>query len=170
MSTVDDLSYTPSAEELSRDAAQVAATGRRSWKTLKGRGEAVWPPQLEAALIEGRSFFKRLIHVLKAYDPVPALGKYEPENTKSSKTLGRFPMRNRFVSDYIYDKTGKRRTPKQVGSRLQQLRDTCKGKHSKTTFIDRISETEFRNSPQLDIATQPIAQEQSSLGWLALEF
>lgn len=46
MSTVDDLSYTPSAEEKSRDAAQFVATGRRSWKTLKGKGEAVWPPLL----------------------------------------------------------------------------------------------------------------------------
>jgi len=46
MSTVDDLSYTPSAEEKSRDAAQIIATGRRSWKTLKGKGEAVWPPHL----------------------------------------------------------------------------------------------------------------------------
>jgi len=54
MSTVDDLSYTPSAEERTRDAAQIAATGRRSWKTLKGKGEAVWPPHLEAALIEGK--------------------------------------------------------------------------------------------------------------------
>lgn len=37
-------------------------------------------------------------------------------------------MRNRFISEYIYQKTGKRRTAKQVGSRLQQLRDTCGGR------------------------------------------
>ena len=36
-------------------------------------------------------------------------------------------MRNRFISDYIFQVTGKQRTPKQVGSRLQQMRDTCKG-------------------------------------------
>ncbi|KAF5391586.1 hypothetical protein D9757_002527 [Collybiopsis confluens] len=107
MSTVEDLSYTPSAEEKSRDAAQIVATGRRSWKTLKGRGEAVWPPQLEAALIE-------------------ALEKYKPDESRSNKSLGRFSMRNRFISDYIHESTGKRRTPKQVGSRLQQMRDTCK--------------------------------------------
>lgn len=41
--------------------------------------------------------------------------------------LGRFPRRNRFISDYIYRKTGKLRTAKQVGSRLQQLRETCGG-------------------------------------------
>ncbi|KIK55107.1 hypothetical protein GYMLUDRAFT_264250 [Collybiopsis luxurians FD-317 M1] len=107
MSTVEDLSYTPSVEEKSRDAAQIVATGRRSWKTLKGRGEAVWPPHLEAALIE-------------------ALEKYKPDEPRLSRASGRFSMRNRFISDYIYESTGKRRTPKQVGSRLQQLRDTCK--------------------------------------------
>jgi hypothetical protein len=53
MSTVEGLSYTPSPEERSRDAAQIVVTGRRSWKTLKGKAEAVWPPHLEAALIEG---------------------------------------------------------------------------------------------------------------------
>ena len=46
MSTMDDLSYTLSGEEKYRDAAQIAATGRRSWKTLRGKGEAVWPPNL----------------------------------------------------------------------------------------------------------------------------
>ena len=39
-------------------------------------------------------------------------------------------MRNKFISDYILQVTGKHRTPKQVGSRLQQLRDTCEGKRS----------------------------------------
>ena len=31
---------------------QSIVQGRKSWKTLKG-GEIVWPPDLEAALIEG---------------------------------------------------------------------------------------------------------------------
>lgn len=44
--TVDELSYTPSQEEKARDAEQVVATGRKSWKTLRGKGEAVWPPLL----------------------------------------------------------------------------------------------------------------------------
>ncbi|PPQ67637.1 hypothetical protein CVT24_002858 [Panaeolus cyanescens] len=107
--TVDDLSYTPSEEEKYRDAEQVSITGRRSWKTLKGKGEAVWPPIVEAALLE-------------------ALESYQPDSVgfKSTKNLGRFPMRNRFISDYILEATGKHRTPKQVGSRLQQLRDTCR--------------------------------------------
>ncbi|KAJ7573995.1 hypothetical protein C8J56DRAFT_476351 [Mycena floridula] len=82
--------------------------GRKSWKTLRG-GEIVWPPELEAALLEG-------------------LESYQPDDSRETRLLGRFPLRNRFISDFIYQKTGKTRSPKQVGSRLQQLRDTCGGK------------------------------------------
>lgn len=58
------------------------------------------------------------------------LERYRPVETRSARALGRFPMRNKFISDYILQVTGKHRTPKQVGSRLQQLRDTCEGKRS----------------------------------------
>ncbi len=56
------------------------------------------------------------------------LENYQPDDSRETRLLGRFPMRNRFISDWIFEKTGKRRTAKQVGSRLQQLRDTCGGK------------------------------------------
>ncbi|KAH6913381.1 hypothetical protein BKA70DRAFT_720760 [Coprinopsis sp. MPI-PUGE-AT-0042] len=108
MSTVDDLSYSPSEGQKTRDAAQVAATGRRSWKKLKGKPEAVWPPALEGALIEALEEYRRM-------EARPSTSKYGV----------RYPMRNRFVSDYILEKTGKTRTAQQVGSRLQQLWDTC---------------------------------------------
>lgn len=90
------------------DVFQSIIKGRKSWKTARG-GEIVWPPELESALIEG-------------------LENYQPDDSRETRLLGRFPMRNRFISDWIYEKTGKRRTAKQVGSRLQQLRDTCGGK------------------------------------------
>ena len=62
-----------------------------------------------------------------------ALEKYQTEAVGNKhKTLGRFPLRNRFIADYIREVTGKKRTPKQVGSRLQQLRDTCKEERSKS--------------------------------------
>ena len=60
------------------------------------------------------------------------LEKYKPSESKSTRTLGRFPMRNKFVADYIFKKTQIRRTPKQVGSRIQQLRDTSSGKQSES--------------------------------------
>ncbi|KAG6849607.1 hypothetical protein H0H93_006964 [Arthromyces matolae] len=91
-----------------QDVFQDIVKGRKSWKTLRG-GEIVWPPELEAALLEG-------------------LASYQPDDSRETRLLGRFPMRNRFISDYIFNKTGTRRTAKQVGSRLQQLRDTCGGK------------------------------------------
>ncbi|KAK0209501.1 hypothetical protein IW262DRAFT_510324 [Armillaria fumosa] len=84
---------------------QTIYNGRKSWKALRG-GEMVWPAELEAALIEG-------------------LEQYQPDASRETRFLGRFPMRNRFISEYIFRKTGRRRTAKQVGSRLQQLRETC---------------------------------------------
>ncbi|EGN91811.1 hypothetical protein SERLA73DRAFT_100109 [Serpula lacrymans var. lacrymans S7.3] len=66
-------------------------------------------PYLEAAMLAG-------------------LQEYEPDDSRETRILGRFPMRNRFISDYIYRTTGKYRTAKQVGSRLQQLRDTSEGR------------------------------------------
>ena len=44
--TVDELSHTALQEEKTCDAEQVVATGRKSSKTLRGKGEAVWPPLL----------------------------------------------------------------------------------------------------------------------------
>ncbi|KAJ7302994.1 hypothetical protein DFH08DRAFT_1089546 [Mycena albidolilacea] len=89
-----------------------AIPGRKCWKnipkkTKDSRTEAVWSPVLEAALIEG-------------------LEKYRPTTCRRyTRPLLRFPKRNQYISDHIFTATGVRRTPKQVGSRLQQLRDTC---------------------------------------------
>ncbi|KAJ7315756.1 hypothetical protein DFH08DRAFT_790184, partial [Mycena albidolilacea] len=88
------------------DALQAVLRRRKTWKSRGG--EPIWPLDLEAALLEGNS-----------------LEKYRPEDCRETLMLGRFPRRNRFISDYIFNKTGKRRSPKQVGSRLQQLRDCC---------------------------------------------
>ncbi len=55
ISSLDDLTYTvPSASSSgTNDAIQTIVTGRKCWKTIKGKGEVVWPPYLEAALVEG---------------------------------------------------------------------------------------------------------------------
>lgn len=113
-----------------QDVFQSIVKGRKSWKTLRG-GEIVWPPELEAALLEGQSLISRR----RSFELNKLLGleSYQPDDSRETRLLGRFPMRNRFISDYIFHKTGKRRTAKQVGSRLQQLRDTCGGK--RCTFI-----------------------------------
>ncbi|KAL4079034.1 hypothetical protein J3A83DRAFT_4086284 [Scleroderma citrinum] len=97
------------APKSSEDILHAILNTRKSWKTLKGQAEAVWPPYLEATMLK-------------------ALQEYVPEDSRETRILGRFPMRNRFISDYIYRTTGKYRSPKQVGSRLQQLRDTVEGR------------------------------------------
>jgi transcriptional enhancer factor len=51
--------------------------------------------------------------------------------------LGRYPGRNQFISQYILNKTGERRTSLQVGSRLQQLRESCSGQEC--TWITNIA-------------------------------
>ncbi|KAF7304490.1 TEA domain-containing protein [Mycena chlorophos] len=63
--------------------------------------ETVWPVELGVALLEG-------------------LERYKPG------VLDGFPLRNRSISEYILPvaKTGKHRTPKQVGRRLQQLSES----------------------------------------------
>ena len=38
--------------QYTQDVFKSIVKGRKSWKTLRG-GEVVWPPELEAALIEG---------------------------------------------------------------------------------------------------------------------
>ena len=56
-----------------------------------------------------------------------ALEKYQQEAIGSrAQKSGHLSMRNRFISDYIYETTGKCRTPRQVSIRLQQLRDICR--------------------------------------------
>ncbi|KAJ6616810.1 hypothetical protein B0H10DRAFT_2219147 [Mycena sp. CBHHK59/15] len=94
--------------QTTKEVFQSVLKGRKSWKTLRG-GETVWPLDLEAALLEG-------------------LENYTPDDSRETRMLGRFPRRNRFISDYIFEKTGKRRSAKQVGSRLQQLRESCGAK------------------------------------------
>ncbi|EJD08266.1 uncharacterized protein FOMMEDRAFT_16696 [Fomitiporia mediterranea MF3/22] len=89
--------------------AETIVRARKSWKTVKGRSEVVWPPHLERVLIQ-------------------ALLQYKPNDARYTRALGRFPKRNRFISDYIFSVTGIRRSPKQVGSRLQQLKDVSCGK------------------------------------------
>ncbi|KAF7375378.1 TEA domain-containing protein [Mycena sanguinolenta] len=105
----------PMQSQASNEVLQSVLRVRKTWKTSRG-GETVWPLDLEAALLEG-------------------LERYQPDDSRETRMLGRFPRRNRFISDYIFDKTGKRRSPKQVGSRLQQLRESCGG----TQLLDLLS-------------------------------
>ncbi|KAI0351119.1 hypothetical protein OH77DRAFT_1439428 [Trametes cingulata] len=105
----------PSTDPSCSKAIQSILAGRKCYRVSKDKNEVVWPPHLEAALMEG-------------------LSKYTPAESRSPRGLTRFPNRNKFISQYIRQKTGEIRTAKQVGSRIQQLRDTNAGK---STFSDR---------------------------------
>ena len=131
--TSSDVADPSGPNQQTQDVFQKIVKGRKSWKTLRGVTEAVWPPPLEAALIQGSR--DRFSHDKEAkVDLLHFLGleNYRPDDSRETRLLGRFPMRNKFISDYIFQVTGKRRTAKQVGSRLQQLRDSCGGNRCKS--------------------------------------
>ncbi|KAJ7059761.1 hypothetical protein C8F01DRAFT_218537 [Mycena amicta] len=81
---------------------------RHLWTKRKSAttGDIVWSDHIEAALLDG-------------------LAQYEPTLCRETVMLRRYPKRNRFVSEYIWKRTGERRSAKQVGSRIQQLREIC---------------------------------------------
>jgi transcriptional enhancer factor len=143
--------YTSSSSPLpnsrTHDVFQSIVKGRKSWKTLRG-GEIVWPPELEAALLEGQLTLSNIsCQYLSNY--YVGLEAYQPDDSRETRLLGRFPMRNRFISDYIFHKTAKRRTAKQVGSRLQQLRDTCGGKRRTYSHSNAVMTVAYRTTYSL---------------------
>ncbi|KAF6761115.1 hypothetical protein DFP72DRAFT_880124 [Ephemerocybe angulata] len=92
---------------LTRNVFQSVRGEHQDWRIVEGGealGEALWPPELETALIEG-------------------LENYIPDESGETKLLRQF-SRNRFISDWIYVTTGRLRTGEQVGMRLQQLKNS----------------------------------------------
>ncbi|KAI8079637.1 TEA/ATTS domain family-domain-containing protein [Gilbertella persicaria] len=75
---------------------------------LKDKEEQVWPPDVESAFIE-------------ALESIPKLGR------RKILVNGKPCGRNELISDYIYRKTCKVRTRKQVSSHIQVLKNTRKG-------------------------------------------
>ncbi|ORX44435.1 TEA-domain-containing protein, partial [Hesseltinella vesiculosa] len=73
----------------------------------KEKDEQVWPPDVEAVF-------------LQAIEKIPKLGRRKI--VVNGKPCGR----NELISDYIYRKTGKLRTRKQVSSHIQVLKNTRK--------------------------------------------
>ncbi|KAF4609734.1 hypothetical protein D9613_012016 [Agrocybe pediades] len=125
--------------------SQSDKTGRRSHKMMtvagRPRKEPVWPPALEEALLEA----------LTIYRPV----------SKTGRPLRRFTKRNCFISTHIYQKTGKRRTPKQVGSRLQQISESSSNAELKRLITNR----DFDNRsppPSANESASPTSSRSSS--------
>ncbi|KAF5341784.1 hypothetical protein D9611_001154 [Ephemerocybe angulata] len=120
----------------------MAKTGRRTFKTSGKERNAVWPDSLEIVLLQ-------------------ALAKYAPPPSRTmrgSEPFKRFPKRNKTISQYIFNVTGKFRSHKQVGSRLQQLRGTCKDPQVLQYLNDRTrfsgSDRSRTSSPSLSSRAQ----------------
>ncbi|KAF7317642.1 TEA domain-containing protein [Mycena kentingensis (nom. inval.)] len=123
--------------------------GRRSyWKMdmTSTNPSPIWPPELEEALIK-------------------ALEEYTYDQRRNpNKTFQRNPLRNRYISNYIEQNTGILRTAKQVGSRLQQMRESCKDEHVRkliqgcSTAQDEPIGSEHSSSPEPDPAELRLAE------------
>ncbi|KAJ7126799.1 hypothetical protein C8R44DRAFT_911989 [Mycena epipterygia] len=100
-------------EDLGRSfTEELRLTRRTCFKNIQGTSEPVWSPKLEAALLQG----------LYAYHT-----RYGEKEI--ARSLKKNLHRNSFISDFLLNTTNMFRTPKQVASRLQQLRVTTKDKH-----------------------------------------
>jgi transcriptional enhancer factor len=130
--------------DLEDNLASAARTGRKTTKYKRG-AEAVWPPPLERALLDGMStcaFSPSYVVVLIWPWSISGLQQYFPPPTSSSsrqpRQLQRLPQRNKFISEHILRMTGVYRTAKQVGSRLQQLRETSTDAYSKINKLESL--------------------------------
>ncbi|KAJ7194696.1 hypothetical protein GGX14DRAFT_208400, partial [Mycena pura] len=120
VSTIQDLGRNFTDEEKEQFEKQLQLTRRSSFKNLRGRAEAVWPPHVEAALLQGLSAYA-FIH-----------GERE-----RSRGLKKVLNRNKFISRFILDATNQVRTSKQVSSRLQQLRETTQDERVRGLILRR---------------------------------
>ncbi|KZS87760.1 hypothetical protein SISNIDRAFT_460518 [Sistotremastrum niveocremeum HHB9708] len=103
----DDVLDDEDPDDPASPVARGVIQDRRTCKSFNG--EVVWPPKVETALIGA----------LEALLPTTI------ENCVSKLNL--FPDRNKFCSSWIKEKTGYERTPRQVGSRIQMLRQKWRG-------------------------------------------
>lgn len=114
--SVCDLGSMPT----SGSSSTMGTTGRKTFKTDKKRKEAIWPDYLE----------RWLIQAIKEYAPPPS------RSSRGRAPFARFPRRNKFISEFILEHSGKKRTAKQVGSRIQQLRQTCRDSDIRELLTD----------------------------------
>ncbi|KAL7309352.1 hypothetical protein PS15m_011450 [Mucor circinelloides] len=94
----------------------------------KDKEEQVWPPDVESAFIE-------------ALESIPKLGR------RKILVNGKPCGRNELISDFIYRKTCKIRTRKQVSSHIQVLKNTRKGdSHFMRLLTDSVDNDDGNNA------------------------
>lgn len=67
MTSSDDVFDPIGASE--QEVAETIVSARKSWKTVKGKSEPVWPPDLEKALVKGKPSLleSTIVHLADAY-------------------------------------------------------------------------------------------------------
>ncbi|CEP16000.1 hypothetical protein [Parasitella parasitica] len=110
--------------------------------------QQVWPPDVEDAFI-------------KALETIPKLGR------RKILVNGKPCGRNELISDFIFRKTGKVRTRKQVSSHIQVLKNTRKGDpHFMRLLTDSVEDEGFATSTQTHrkpkMATMPRRQSNNN--------
>ncbi|KAF1799634.1 hypothetical protein FB192DRAFT_1460080 [Mucor lusitanicus] len=110
--------------------------------------QQVWPPDVEDAFI-------------KALETIPKLGR------RKILVNGKPCGRNELISDFIFRKTGKVRTRKQVSSHIQVLKNTRKGDpHFMRLLTDSIEDEGFATKAQTHrkpkMATMPRRQSNNT--------
>ncbi|KAI8878192.1 TEA-domain-containing protein [Backusella circina FSU 941] len=109
---------------------------------VKDKEEQVWPPDVESAFIE-------------ALESIPKLGR------RKILVNGKPCGRNELISDFIFRKTGKIRTRKQVSSHIQVLKNTRKGdSHFMRLLTDSVDLDDNRN-PHKPKTNRPHQQQQN---------
>ncbi|EAU84973.1 hypothetical protein CC1G_04069 [Coprinopsis cinerea okayama7 len=135
--------------------SSMGKTGRKTYKTDKTKKEAIWPDYLESWLLQG-------------------IAMYTPPASRSGRgrnQLQRFPRRNKLISEFILQNTGKIRTPKQVGSRIQQLRATCRDPiiRRELTDLTRFSHDDHSDTDEDRTPPPSVAKSRSPLSDRSLD-
>ncbi|KAJ6458891.1 hypothetical protein DFH09DRAFT_1276643 [Mycena vulgaris] len=97
ISTIEDLGKHYTEEYMKEVERLCSRTNRQSSKNIKGSLEAVWPLNLEAALLEGLEEYAR-----------------EYGGQEMDRRLKRPLYRNEYISDYIFRKTNAKRGKRQL--------------------------------------------------------